>query len=185
MQSDRTRVLLILVAALALLRFGVVPWVRSQNDAHDQLDVLTNRLDRSLGVVNNKQPLQAALVRVRADVEALRGRYPSVPNAAQFRLDVQRKLGELAAARTVQLRSFDWQLDGTDADAGLAYGRVRVTIEGQLKDIIRMHGALEGELPYVVIRDLNLNVTKPATVQLDVPATATVVLDVYYRTTGT
>jgi hypothetical protein len=184
MRTDRTRLLLIVVGVLLLLRFGVVPWVRSQNEAHDQLEVLTNRLDRSLGVVNNRQPLQAALTRVRADVETLRKRYPAVPNSSQFRLEVQRKLGDVAAANSVQLRTFDWQVDGDVPAAGLAYGHVRVTVEGPLKNVVRLHGSLEGELPYIAVRDLNMNFTSASTADAQVTTTASFVIDVYFRKSG-
>jgi hypothetical protein len=180
MGGDRTRALLIVVAVLAALRFLIVPWWQGQNEARDQLSVVTERLDRSLGLIANREPLQRALDGMRADVGSLRSRFPAAANPEQMRIEVQRSLGALAAARGGQLRSFEWQLDGTAAAAGLGYGRVRLSVEGPLRELIRLHGAIEGQLQHAFVREVNVNVTAPATAEAGVLATASLVLDVFF-----
>jgi hypothetical protein len=180
-ESNRVRTLLAIVAVLAVLRWVAVPWVQAQNEQHEQLDVLTQRLDRSIGVVQNKAKVLATLQAVRADVQQLRTRFPETASAAQFRLDTQRRFGDLATASGVQMKVFDWVQDGAIADAGLSYGRVRVTIEGPLKDMIRMHGAIEGELGHAAVRDIQMSLAAPAPAAAEARGTANLVIDLFYR----
>lgn len=175
------RLLVTLVAALAVLRFLVLPWVSSQDEKREQLQVLTQRLDRSEGVVQNRAAIAAARRALGARGASLRGRFPQAPGADAFRLEAQRRIGELARGAGVELKVFDWILEGEDADARLAYGRARLSLEGPLRNLVRLHGELEGSSPNAAVRDLQLMLRAPAAGPGDVAANATLVVDLYYR----
>jgi hypothetical protein len=181
MGGNRNRVLLLVALALAVLRFGVVPWVASQAEAHERLEVLTRRLDRSVGVVQNREAILEAQRDLRARTASLGERFPLVTNASGYRLESQQRIGALVAESGAKLALFDWVLDGRLPEAGLAFGRVRLQIEGPLRDVARAHAALEGGLPSLVVREANLNAMAPARAADETAATLTLVGDLLFR----
>lgn len=184
MTSQRRRLLLGVAAVLALLRFAVVPWLDAQADARERLQVLTQRLDRSVGVVQNRDAILGAAAALRAATEAARGRFPTAVTAESFRLDDQRRIGAIVAGAGLKLALFDWVLEGAVPDGGLAYARIRFQVEGALSDVMRVHGDLEGGLPYMAVREMQLNLGSGAAGPDDTSAALTVVADLYFRLLG-
>jgi hypothetical protein len=179
--DDRLRILLTIVAVLAALRLLVVPWARAQNDAHDRLVVLTQQLDRSAGVVQNRAAIGKAHTALVAEMSTLRGRFPVAADAQQFRLEAQRGIEQLTRTSGMNLRMFDWIMDGRLPDAGLAYGRVKLNLTGTMASAARLQGEIEGGLPNVMIRESQLNLRTPATATADMPVDLTMTADVFYR----
>lgn len=180
--TDRRRALLLgFAAVLALLRFGVVPWIQAQGESRDRLQVLTQRLDRSVGVVRNRDAILAARDELGVAAEAARGRFPTAASPEAFRLDGQRRVGAIVSAAGLQLALFDWVLDGSVPDAGLGYGRIRFQVDGSLKDIARLHAELEGELPFLAVREMQLNLRGEAAALDDTPVSMILVADLFFR----
>lgn len=181
MASPRYRLLLGIAAVLAALRFGVVPWVEAQAAARERLQVLTQRLDRSVGVIENRDAVLAAAGALETATGEARARFPEFDSAETFRLEGQRRIGGLVAAGGLSLAMFDWVLEGMVEEGGLAWGRARFQAEGALRDVARLHGELEGSLPAMSVRELQLNVAGPAASLGDTRATLIVVADLFYR----
>ena len=181
MADSRRRLLVGLVAVLAGLRFVVVPWIAAQNEQREGLEALTRRLDRSEGVVRNRSAIEATQKQLAARAEALRAQFPAAANPDEFRLAEQRRIGELARRLGVTVQVFDWILEGEDTAAGLKFGRARVNLEGPLPSLIRAHAALESGSPNGFVRDLRLNLAAPADGPSTVRATASLVIDLYFR----
>ena len=66
--------------------------------------------------------------------------------------------------------------------AGLVFGRVRLQLEGPLRDVAEAHVSIEASLPHVFVRDLIVNVRRGG--QLTSIANATLELDLHYRREG-
>jgi len=181
MADRRARALLAVAAVLAVLRFVVVPWIEAQNEAHDGLQVLTQRLERSVGVVQNREALSAARQGLAEANAQARERFPTAESVEAFRIEGQRRLGDLAVSAGLKLTLFDWLLDGKVEDAALAFGRVRVQVEGAPWELARLHTDLEGRLPHVAIREVQLSVPRGSSGAADGRATLTLVADVYFR----
>ena len=181
MASPRYRLLLGIAAVLAALRFGVVPWVEAQAAARERLQVLTQRLDRSVGVIDNREAVLSAAESLEAAAGEARARFPEFDSAESFRLEGQRRIGALAAASGLSLAVFDWVLEGAVEASGVAYGRTRFQVEGALRDVVRLHGELEGQLPTLSVRELQLNLAGPAAGVGETRATLTVLADLFYR----
>lgn len=64
MDAERRRLLIGALVVLASLRFLILPWIDQQAEAREQLEVLTQRLDRSTGVVLNRSAITDALLRL-------------------------------------------------------------------------------------------------------------------------
>jgi len=178
--GSRNAWLLGVAAVLALLRFVVLPWGHTQADAHEGLQVLTQRLDRSVGVTQNRAAILSTRTQLETAAAAARSRFPSPPSAEAFRLDSQRRIGAIVSTSGLKLALFDWTLEGKLADAGLGYGRARFQVEGPLRDIARVHGELEGSLPFLAVREVQLNVMNAAPGLDDTHATLTMVADLFF-----
>lgn len=182
MGDARVRTLLVLAAVLAALRFAVVPWMQQQVEQRQQLEVLTQRLDRSVAVVQNAQAMQAARGKLVEVTEAARAPFPLVDDRERFRLDMQRRLAGIAQRGGVSITLFDWVVDGEAPQAGMAYGRVNASLSGPLDSLVAVHGALEAELPFAAVREVKLELPRSVRPGLGKdPATLALVMDLYYR----
>lgn len=182
MADRRYRPLLGIAAALAFVRFVVVPWLDAQSEARERLQVMTQRLDRSTGVVQNREAIVAAAQELEAAAATARSRFPEADSVESFRLEGQRRIGGMVNAAGLKLAMFDWVLEGAVEEGGLAYGRARFQVEGALRDVARLHGEMEGSLPAMSLRELQLNVSSPAASLGETNATLIVVADFFYRT---
>jgi hypothetical protein len=183
-ETRRARVLLAAVGVLAAMRFLLVPWIAAQDERREQLQALTRRLDRSESVVHNRGAIASTRQVLEKQVDALRSRFPMPPGIDQFRLSEQRRIGDIVRQCGVTMQVFDWIVEGDQDAAKLRYGRARMTIEGTLADLIRAHGALEGSSPNAAIRELQLNLSSPADAPGGTRGTATLVVDLFFRGTG-
>lgn len=173
--NNRVRLLLGLAAALAVLRFVAVPWVESQASVHERLFAVTRQLDRAEAIVAAGSSLQARRDELDAVVRELAGRAPMANPGSEHRVLVQRELRAAVEAAGLELKVFEWVLDGTAEAAGLAFGRVRMQIEGPLRNVAQAHVDIEAGFPNVFIRDMSVNVRRGTV------ASATMQLDLFYR----
>jgi len=177
--SSRVRLLLGLAAVLAATRFIVVPWVESQAGVHDRLFAITRQLDRAEAMVETGSELSARRDALAAVAAELAARAPLAAPGSEHRVQVQRELRAAVESAGLKLNSFEWILDGESGTAGLVFGRVRLQMEGQLREVAAAHVSIEAGLPHVFIRDLSVNVRSGG--RLDTTASASMELDLYYR----
>ncbi len=182
MADSRIRWLLGLALVLVALRFAIVPWAQAQVERRQQLEVLTQRLDRSAGVVEDKAEILAAQGRLRNVSKATRAIFPEVDDKERFRLDAQRMLSAIAGRGDVKVTLFDWIVDGESAKAGLAYGRVNASLQGPLDSLVAVHGQVEGEMPFAAVREVTLETAGSGASGLaEESATLLLVIDLFYR----
>ena len=175
----RVHLLLGLAAALAVLRLVVVPWVGSQAGVHDRLFAVTRQLDRAEAIVDAGSDLQARRDALETVVLELAARAPLATAGSEHRVQVQRELRAAVESAGLELKVFEWVLDGESEAAGLAFGRLRLQVEGPLKNVAEAHVGIEAGFPNVFIRDMSLSVRRGG--RLSSTASATMQLDLYYR----
>lgn len=178
--NNRVRLLLGFAATLAVLRFVVVPWVNAQAGAHEQLFAVTRQLDRAEAIVEAGSDLQVRRDALDAAVRQLAERAPLAEGGTQHRVQVQRDLRALVESAGLQVKSFEWVLDGEAA--GMSFGRLRLQLEGPLRNVADAHVGIEAGFPNVFIRDLMVSLRRGG--GLGSTATATIELDLYYRQGG-
>lgn len=181
MADARVRWLLGLAVVLGVLRFVVVPWTQQQVEQRQQLEVLTQRLDRSAGVVQSKDAILSARDALARSTAATRKDFPVVEDPQRFRLEAQRQLAAIAAGGNVKVTLFDWIMDGAAGEAGLAYGRVNVKLDGPLDRLAAVHGEIEGRMPFAAIREAKVELGRGAASLGSGPGSITLVVDLYYR----
>lgn len=177
--NSRVRLLLVFAATLAVLRFVVVPWVGGQDGAHERLFAVTRQLDRAEAIVDAGSDLQVRRDALDAAVQQLAERAPLAEAGAQHRVQVQRELRALVESTGLEVKSFEWVLDGEAEAAGISYGRVRLQLEGPLRKVAEAHVGIEAGLPNVFIRDMSVNMRRSG--GRGSAANATLELDLYYR----
>lgn len=177
--NNRVGLLLGLAATLAVLRFVAVPWVESQAGIHDRLFAVTRQLDRAEAIVDAGSDLQARREALESVVRELVARAPVANPGSEHRVHVQRELRAAVESAGLQLKVFEWVLDGEAEAAGLAFGRIRLQIEGPLRDVAQAHVDIEAGFPNVFVRDMSVSVRRGG--RLGTTASATMQLDLYYR----
>lgn len=177
--SSRVRLLLVLVAVLAGIRFVVVPWTEAQADTHDRLFAITRQLDRAAALVETGDELATRRDALAGVVAELAARAPFASPGSEHRVQVQRELRGVIESAGLQLQVFEWVLDGEAEAAGLVFGRVRLQLVGSLRNLAAAHVGIEAGLPHAFVRELLVNVRRGG--QLDTSANAIMELDLYYR----
>ena len=177
--NSRIRILFGLAGALALARFVLVPWLGAQADMHDRLYAVTRQLDRAEAVVAAGPDLQARRDTLAATVAELVARAPQAESGSEHRVQVQRELRTVVESAGLKVTVFEWVFDGESESAGLAFGRVRMQLEGTLREVAEAHVMIEAGFPNVFVRSLAVNVRNRG--NSGGAAGATIELDIHYQ----
>lgn len=180
--NSRVRVLLGLAGVLAIARFILVPWFDAQADMSDRLYAVTRQLDRAEAVVAIGPDLEARRDSLARTVEKLVARAPQAESGSEHRVQVQRQLRTIVESAGLNVQLFEWVFDGESEPTGLAFGRVRMQLEGTLREVAEAHVMIEAGLPHVFVRSLLVNVRSGGSSAGN--AGATIELDLYYQPGG-
>jgi hypothetical protein len=181
MNSFGNRWLLGLAALLATIKFMLLPWLDHQAEHVERLEVLTQQLDRSVGVIANRQSIIKAVEQVESSTVAARLRFPDVSDPQGFRLTVQQGIGGAAAQASVNVRVFEWIVDGEVKPARLAFSRARVQMDGGFRSLASFQASLEGEYPNMTVREINLSAPAMIGAPNESSASLTIVADFFFR----
>ncbi len=180
MTRSRYRTLLAVAIALASVRFVIVPWLEHQSQRRDALQILTQRFDRSEGLIAARETIVIQAKTVETASLKARTRYPVAVNAAEFRLQIQQKLASLAQECGVLIPVFDFLSEGEESKAGLNFVRVRLQFQGPIGSVARLHGLMEGNLRHVFIRRLQFDSQTPIAGGVDAGVQGYFLLDAYF-----
>lgn len=181
MSNPRTRALLLVVAVLAGLRFVLVPWLDAQGQKREEVQVLTQRLDRSESLLANKALIKESDKSLGARLSAVRARFPIHSSAETFRLDMQPRIGEIASLNGMTINVFTWVLDGEVEKSELRFVRARVQLTGSMRALADFQGQLEGDLPNLLVREVAVAATSAGAMPGDALGTLTLTADLYFR----
>jgi hypothetical protein len=108
----------VFAVGLAALKFLLLPWVEIQNESRLALEVLTQRLDRSIGVIQNRERIIKSEGELReADLKNFE-RFPTFSSLESMKLDAQVKIGGVAQSHDLRAGLFEWVLSGDATEAG-------------------------------------------------------------------
>ena len=183
MSDDRLRRLSVLAATLLVLRFGVVPWIGWQREQRDALVVLTKRLDRSAGVIENRTAIEKSSKDLEAALAAYRAKFREAETIESFRLAAQQDLNALVVKNGLRVNVFDWVVEKFDDPPPIARTRARVQIGGTLRALAVIHGNIETLFPSAIVREVRIDPISPTNNPSSTAAQLTLVLDIYFRRT--
>jgi len=183
MDESRRNTLIAVALVLAVLQFLVVPWIASQSEARERLQVLTNRLVRSQAVLENKVAIQSAERTMIAEASKTTDRFPQFQTVDTFRLEMQPKIVGVATANGLTVTSFSWLIDGKVEGSGLQFARARVQWAGSARSLATVQAQLETGFPNLFIRDVGVAGVGggPGVNVPDAGASLTLVIDLYFR----
>lgn len=143
-----------IVALLVFLRFVLVPWQAYQEELHQQLDALSKRLQRSEALLSQQQQLNESQAQLQQQLTTLLQPFPAVEAAAQYRLQLQQQLQQLAAEHQVSVTFFDWLSDTPLNVFNLQRARINLRLQGNAASVMAVHLLLEQRYTHFIIRDL-------------------------------
>lgn len=181
MNAERRRLLIGALLVLCTVKFLVVPWVAYQADLRERLALLTQRLDRSAGVILNREAIVSARSRLEAANAVDRARFPESRSLESFRLDSQQRLTALVESQSLRIEAFDWILDRSADQTGFGLVRGRIVVRGDMRVLALLLGSLESELANMVIGEVSFNPETGARGPYDTRATMTLTADYYFR----
>jgi hypothetical protein len=181
MSSLASRPLLLMLAALLAIRFAVMPWMDWAEETRGELEVLTQRLDRSVGVVANSDAIRASSKRLAERSAALRPLFRDAADAEDFKLATQQEVTGWFADSGARLEVFDWLVteDVKTSNSVLRRVRARVQLAGGLRALAVLQGKLEASMPAAVVRETRVRVVGSADNPSDLAASMTLVIDFY------
>ena len=180
MTADRRQFLLATLLFLLFVKFVGLPWLDWQADQRQQLMVLTQRLDRSVGVVANADEITKARAALRAEVDQLERLFPVAKAPPEIKLQAQRAVEEIAAQNGLTVSSFDWVFQSETGSGNVPYTRARIQLAGELRSLALAHGLLESKLSGVTVRDLLVTPNGLAKDPLIKPSTMSLTVDFYF-----
>lgn len=156
MNTERMRWLLMLLVVLAAARYFLIPFIERQTEAVDRLALVTNRLDRSFGVVQNKDAIIESQGLLQQKTKPLRERFPRFADLSAGQLSTQEAINARLSAAGMRLVTFDWVASGKVEGAGLSFSRFQLQTAGEVKLLATFLGGLETEMPHLIVRDIAL-----------------------------
>jgi hypothetical protein len=163
MLNDRYRLLLVLALVLESIRFILLPWIDWQDQRIEELRILTDRLERSVSVQQNRDVILKAQQTLDLELSKIRRVFPNFAKAADYRLDAQQKLSELATQNAVVMQSHEWVLEREVADSSVRCFRWRASFSGSARNIAAFQGGLEANNLNLIPIEFVLNPSGPLT----------------------
>jgi len=182
--ADRKRKLIGLLLALVALRFGVLPWLEMQADVRERLEVLTNRLDRSAGVVMNRSAITQAVSRLELANKADRSSFPLLEGHEGSRLAAQQRVTDIAAKQSVVIEGFEWVLDSPADGKGMPFVRGRIFFKGDMRRMAFLLGDLETQMPNMTVREASHTFENPVYGSDEYRTSLMLVADFHFRRKG-
>jgi hypothetical protein len=156
MTADRTKFLLLSLVLLAAIKFVVLPSRDQQTESAQALQVLTQRLDRSTGVVLNKEKILSIRDDLRKSNAPLAELFPLSAGDAEAQLAVQAGIDDVLKRHGLKLGLFDWAVTNVNAGDALRYSRFQLQTTGEVGVLARFLADIETGLARVVIREISL-----------------------------
>jgi hypothetical protein len=163
MLNDRYRMLLALTLVLASIRFILLPWLDWQDQRIEELRILTDRLERSVAVQQNRDVILKAQQTLDLELSKIRQVFPKVAGAADYRLEAQQKLSALATQNAVVMQSHEWVLEREVVGSSVRCFRWRATFSGSARNIAAFQGGLETTNPNLIPIEFSLIPSGPLT----------------------
>lgn len=181
MNGSQSKTLYWIAGVLIALRFGVVPWIEWQSERRDGLVVLTKRLDRSVGVIENRSAIEESARDLDASLAATRPKFRQAESLEGFKLAAQQELTAVVTQAGLRVAVFDWVVDKFDDPAPLMRARARLQIGGTVPALAAVEGKLEAQFPSLSVREVRLDAQNANNTPFTTQANLTLVADFYFR----
>ena len=163
MLNDRYRMLLALALVLASIRFAVLPVLDWQGERAEELRNLTDRLERSVAVQQNRDVILKSRQALGSELNKIQQVFPKAVTVADYRLEAQQKLSSLAAQNSVVMQSHEWVLEREVVESSVRCLRWRASFSGSARSIALFQAGLETTNQNLIPIDFAINPSGPLT----------------------
>lgn len=143
--EQQKRGMLVVIGILVAARFVGVPLIEYQAEKRQQLNMVTQQLERATrlveagSLVNSLTELQES--RQQAEEEFLK-----FTNTGDFRLQAQQRIQQIVQQQNTQVNLFDWLTQREELDGYLRIHHARVILEGSSLNVVQAQLALVEEI---------------------------------------
>ena len=184
MSVNPTQRLYWIAGVLAAIRFILVPWWLWLGESRQTLEVLTKRLDRSVGVIEHRQEIERSAADLRSVLKVLHERFPEAKSVEEFKLSSQQKISAILNESSLRADVFDWVVDRFDDPPRVARVRARIQVAGTVQSLAVLQARLETSMPNLVIRDVRIEPRNPTKAPSSTAASLSLMADLYFREPG-
>lgn len=154
--SKSQRQLLIVAAILAGIQFVILPLMDYQNQQHDELTLLEQRLSRSEQLLQNQEELKELSAAVQANEEKILAAIPMATDKTMMRIELQGEVQSIARKYSVNVDEFNWLTDSQRVSATVDLQRAKIRLEGPVSQLAQTHLEMTQELPSIRFVDASL-----------------------------
>lgn len=179
MDSKNKKILLSLLALLLTIRFVVVPWLDWQDEQRTALYSLTQKLEKSKGIVLVKDQLTEGLAAAESSMEAFLTTFPQSEDSQTYRLALMQKFQAEFEPLQVNMDLFDWVTEEAVENTTLVRGTVSLTISGKPQQVALAQMLLEKNFQALVIRQLRSSGASQLSTESDIKLN--LMINVFFR----
>ena len=107
--TKNTKVLLLIVAVIALLRFLVVPVFNAQTALLEERRSYQEKIQRSKSVLNKREEIEFSLIKAESELQRLKKAFLSFNTSSDFRFQVQSGIEKAANRFNINIGRTNWQ----------------------------------------------------------------------------
>lgn len=159
MSSSQKR-LLIIAAILAAIQFIVVPLMGYQDQQHQELELLKQRLARSEQLLENREEIAELKKALVENQQQMLNAIPEASDKTIFRISLQGDIQAILRKHNVKMNEFNWLTDEQQVSQNVQLQRAKIIIEAPVSQLAQAHFSLTQELPSIRFVDVGLRGTR-------------------------
>lgn len=154
--TSRQKFFLGIAGLLLAVKFLLQPFIESQNQAIQDLDMRTARLAKVEPLVERADELKTQDEKLNSRLRELKTDFPTASNGNNLRVSLQRIVEQAVANQNVELNQFDW-LGVTEIGSGsLLSAQFGVKIVGDINRVVGFHHELLKTMSTTRMQDFQL-----------------------------
>lgn len=135
---SQKKALLVIVAVLLAIRFGIVPLIEYQDKLKQQVGLESRQLERAMALLNDDGG-SVSIEAIASDLASAEALLPVHSAENEFKLAQQQRLEQLASMNDVSIEIFDWlgRIPAESLNDYLFTYQGQIEVEGAITDIVR------------------------------------------------
>lgn len=178
MTQDKQKLLLSVLGVLLLAKFVLVPWVETQDEQVQALQVLVKKLQRSEMLLTSEQQLNELYAEFLQKQQSLLEPIPQVESTEQYKLLLQQQVQDEIGRQGLSLVLFDW-LGQLPVEAyNVQKATVTIRVNGAAQQMVALHQWFQQQ-PFIQISETDINWNGP--LQVGTEQQFVLVVTIFYR----
>lgn len=172
-------ILLWLLGILLCVKFVLAPWYQYQQQQLDEIQVSARKLNRALAIEGNEQAIDQELSRLSTMTSGFDEKLKQFDAESNASVEFQRQWGEAFSERQLTMQMFNWTGQRQLGVSPYWVGRVVVSVEGSLNQMLLLLLEFQQQNPTLSIAELRVN--NPSGIEFQNSEQLTVTIDVLFK----